>query len=137
MKIAVIDASFVLRALLSSESNATVVFKKIFKDQENKKIKIYSTSLMPLEIANGLRFSLKDRNLAEKIFSKFSLLNIEYFILNSQHIQNILSMSSDLDATVYDTSYHFLAKLLDGEFYTCDKEYFRKAEKEGNIILLK
>jgi len=137
MKNIIIDASFILQTLLSPESNVAIVSKKIFKDQKSKRIKIYSTSFMPLEIANGLRFSFKEQKLAEEIFSKFALLKIEYFALNSQQIQTMLSMSYNLKTTVYDTSYHFLAKLLGGVFYTCDKEYFQKAKKEGNIILVK
>ncbi len=137
MKNIIIDASFVLGALLSSEGKAADVFRKIFNEQESKKTKIYSTSFLPLETANGLRFSLKDQNLTEEIFSKFALLKIEYFTLNNQQVQNVLSMSYNFSTTVYDTTYHFLAKLLRGEFYTCDGEYFQKAEKEGNIVLVK
>lgn len=137
MKITVIDTSFALRALLSPESNIAEVFRNIFKEQKIKKVKIYSTSFMPLETANGLRFSLKDQKLAEEIFSKFNQLEIEYFSLNSQQIQTTLSLSYSLGTTVYDTSYHLLAKLLEGDFYTCDKEYFQKAGKEGNIVLVK
>lgn len=137
MKKVIIDASFVLRALLTPESDIAKIFKNIFKEQKIQKVKVYSTSFLPYEVANGLRFSLKDQKLAEEIFSKFNQLEIEYFNLNSQQIQKILSMSYNFGATVYDTSYHFLAKLIEGDFYTCDREYFLKAEKEGNIFLIK
>lgn len=137
MKKVIIDASFVLRALLTPKSNIAEIFRNIFKEQKKRKIKVYSTSFLPYEVANGLRFSLKDQKLAEEIFSKFNQLEIEYFSLNSRQIQKTLSLSYNFGATVYDTSYHILAKLLEGEFYTCDKEYFLKAEKEGNIFLVK
>jgi len=42
-------------------------------------------------------------------------------------------MAYFLKASFYDTSYHFLAKLLKGDFITCDTEYFKKAKKLGNI----
>ncbi|MEI6533141.1 MAG: hypothetical protein WCO06_04855 [Candidatus Roizmanbacteria bacterium] len=32
--------------------------------------------------------------------------------------------------------YHYLAKLIDGEFITFNRDYFKKAEREGNIVLL-
>lgn len=137
MKTVVIDASFVLRALLSPESNIAKILRNFFKEQKIQKVKIYSTSFILYEVANGLRFSLKDQKLAGKIFSKFNQLGIEYFNLKGQQIQTILSMSYNFGATVYDASYHFLAKLLGGDFYTCDREYFQRAEKEGNIVLVK
>ena len=136
MKKVIIDASFVLRALLTPESNIAEVFRNIFKEQKIQKIKIYSTSFLSYEVANGLRFSVKNQKIAEEIFSKFNQLEVDCFDLNGQQIKTILSMSYNFGATVYDTSYHFLAKLLEGDFYTCDKEYFLKAEKEGNIFLV-
>jgi len=42
-------------------------------------------------------------------------------------------MAYFLKTSFYDTSYHFLAKLLKRDFITCDTEYFKKAEKLGNI----
>lgn len=137
MKKVIIDTSFVLRALLDTKSNIAEIFRNIFKEQKVQKVKIYSTSFLSYEVANGLRFSLKDQKLAEEIFSKFNQLEIKYFNLNSRQIQTILSKSYNFGTTVYDTSYHILAKLLEGDFYTCDKEYFLKAEKEGNIFLVK
>jgi len=38
-----------------------------------------------------------------------------------------------LKASFYDTSYHVLAKLLKGDFITCDIEYFKKAKELGKI----
>lgn len=136
MKRIIIDASFVLRALLNPKSNIAEILRNFFKEQKIQKVKVYSTSFLPYEVANGLRFSLKDQKLAEEIFLKFNQLEIEYFNLNSQQIQTTLSLSYNFGTTVYDTSYHILAKLLEGEFYTCDKEYFMKAKSEGNIELI-
>lgn len=137
MRIVVIDASFVLCSILSPETKTALSLKELFKKQKAGEGKIYSPSFMPIEVSNGLRFTIKDKNLAEEIFVRFSLLPIEFFSLDLKQTQQVLSMAYVLGTTVYDTAYHLLAKLLGGEFYTCDSEYFQKAQKKGNIILFK
>ncbi|PIQ69970.1 hypothetical protein COS55_02950 [Candidatus Shapirobacteria bacterium CG03_land_8_20_14_0_80_40_19] len=137
MKNYIVDASFVVKALLSEKSSVVEQFEKILKEQENKKAKVCSYSLLPIEVANALRFSLKDKEAVEEAFEKFSLLDIECLTLNISQIKSALQWSHELGTTVYDTAYHSLAKLLDGDFYTCDREYFQKAGKEGNIVLIK
>lgn len=137
MKNYIVDASFVVKALLSEKSSVVEKFEKILREQEKKKARVYSYSLLPIEVANALRFTLRGEKVAEEIFEKFSLLNIECLTLKFSQIKSALQLSYILGTTVYDTGYHLLAKTLDGSFYTCDKEYFLKAEKEGNIFLVK
>ena len=65
MKKYIIDASVILTFLLNENSNVKKEFPQILKQVKNKKTKFYSTSLLPLEIGNGLRFLLKDQDLAK------------------------------------------------------------------------
>jgi hypothetical protein len=67
---------------------------------------------------------------------KFSQLPIEFFSFKANHIKEILKLAYRFQTTVYDTAYHFLAKLLDGVFFTSDKDYFKKAKNLGSIVLV-
>lgn len=51
-------------------------------------------------------------------------------------IKGVLELAYDLGTTVYDASYHYLARFLDAVFLTCDKEYYEKAKNIGNIELI-
>lgn len=136
MRSIVIDASFVLRAILSEKSQPALEFKKIFKDQKKGKVKIYAPSFILLEVANGFRFSLKEPALAEEAFIGFSLLPIEYFNYKPNQIQEILKFSFEQGTTVYDSAYHLLARLIGGMFYTCDAEYFQKVGKSPDLFFV-
>lgn len=135
MKIYVLDASVVLTFLLSKSRLAEKEFIKILKQARVGKAKLYSSYLLPLEVGNGLRYSLSDEVLADEVFQKFLNLPIEFFVFSSPHYSKILQLSYFFQTSFYDTSYHFLAKLLKGDFVTCDVEYFKKAKKLGNIKL--
>ncbi len=132
----VLDASVVLNFLLGQNAATERNFMTILKEVENKKAKLFSTHLLPLEIGNGLRYSLGDEKLADEVLQKFLDLPIEFFVLKPAHFLKILQMAYFLKASFYDTSYHFLAKLLKGDFVTSDDNYFKKAKKLGNIKLL-
>jgi len=67
---------------------------------------------------------------------KFLKLPIEFFGFSEVHYIKILNLSYQFGTSFYDTSYHFLAKLLKGVFLTADKDYFKKARGFGCIKLL-
>ncbi len=136
MKIYVIDASILLCGLLNEKENIADKLQNLFKQVEKKHLQIYSSFLLPLEVANGLRYSITDKNLSQKTFTKFGALPIFYFSFKPEHVQKALDLSYDLKTSVYDTSYHVLAKLLQGTFLTCDKQYYLKAKDFGSTELL-
>ena len=131
----ILDASLILTFLLGEKKDLEKKFIKILRQTEDKRAKLYSSHLLPLEMGNGLRYTLKDEVLASEVLEKFLKLPIEFFIFSPAHYKKILQMSYVLQTSFYDASYHFLANLLDGTFLTCDKEYFKKAEKLGKIKL--
>lgn len=53
----VLGAFAVLNFLLGQSALAERNFMTILKEGENKKAKLFSTHLLPLEIGNGLRYS--------------------------------------------------------------------------------
>jgi predicted nucleic acid-binding protein len=136
MKTYIIDASFILSSLFLSKEHITRKLKTILQEQEKREAEIYTTDYFLLEVANGLRFSLKDACLTLEVWDKISLLPLKYFSFNKTHIKEILTHSYDFKTTVYDTSYHYLAKLLSGTFLTCDKNYYQNAKSWDNIELV-
>lgn len=136
MKRFILDASVVLTFLSEKRVSIAKEFEKILKDAKDGKARLYSTYLLPLEIGNGLRFSLKDEELACQSFKKILNLPIELIALSSSQLTKILKLSFQFKTSFYDTSYHFLARVLKGTFLTCDSNYFKKAKEFGNIKLL-
>lgn len=132
----ILDASVILTFLLGKNLLFEKKFIRILKMVKNNKVKLYSSYLLPLEVGNGLRYSIKDKRLSEKGLQNFLNLPIEFFTLSPAHYLKILILSYLFKSSFYDASYHFLAKLLKGTFLTCDSEYFQKAKKFGNIKLL-
>jgi len=136
MKIYVLDASVIINFLLEKNALLEKKFVKILKQVKSGKTKLYSSYLLSLEVGNGLRYSLKDKTLASEAFQKFLDLPINFFIFTPAHYSKILKLSYLFNTSFYDISYHFLAKLLNGVFLTCDNKYFKKAKSFKNIELL-
>lgn len=136
MKVYVLDASVVLTFLLGKNSSIKKEFIRVFNQVKKGRVKLYSSYLLPLEVGNGLRYSLGDEELAAGVLEKFLKLPIEFFVFSETHYTKILNLSYQLDTSFYDTSYHFLAKLLKGIFLTADKDYFEKAKRLGNMKVL-
>ncbi len=133
MKKYVIDASIVLKSLLSKDSNVAKKFEKLLTEVKEGQAEVISHSLINLEVANGLRFTLKDKELALEIFKTFQQLPHRVPNLTKAQHEKILDLSYHHGTTVYDTSYHILAKSHGATFLTSDKEYFKKANKLGSI----
>jgi len=91
--------------------------------------------LLPFEVANALRFNIKDPTLAIKTYEVFSRLPIDITPLSAGQLGEALVASYRFATTLYDTSYHLLAKLMGATFITCDREYFKKADSWGSIEL--
>jgi len=136
MKIYVLDASVVLAFLLEQAPSFEKDFIESLKQAKSGKVELYSSYLLPLEVGNGLRFSLQDQKLADEALEKFLNLPIKFFVFNPAHYLRILQLAYLLGTSFYDTSYHFLATLLKGVFLTCDRGYFQKAKRLGNIKLV-
>lgn len=136
MKRYIIDASVLLTAILGKNKKIATWVKGIFSEATNKKAELYSSSFLALEFANGIRFSLKDHTEAVSVYDKFVKLPLKLFSFNQEQIKEVLKLSYQLKTTVYDTSYHYLAKLLGGTFITCDKQYYQKARKLEDVLLL-
>jgi len=132
----ILDASVVVRYLLSSSEEAAKRLPLLLRGVKDSKFKLYSSFLLSLEVCNSLRFSLADKQKLETVLSKLFKLPIKYLKLTNAQLAEATSLSYDLGTTVYDTSYHVLAKAHNAIFLTCDEDYYKKAKSLGDIELL-
>jgi len=130
------DASVILSYLLGETPGRVDKIKRLVEQSGRKKIKLLSSTLLPLEVANGLRFSLKDEPLAILALETFLKLPIDYLPFTQAQHHEILTLAYQLGTTVYDTSYHVLAKAHQATFITCYQEYFQKAKVLEHIELI-
>ena len=131
-----LDASVVVRYLLSSSEEVAKRLPLLLRGVRDSKFKLYSSFLLSLEVCNSLRFSLADKQKLETVLSKLFKLPIKYLKLTNAQLAEAASLSYDLGTTVYDTSYHILAKAHNAIFLTCDEDYYKKAKSLGEIELL-
>lgn len=129
----ILDASVVVRYLLSSSEEVAKRLPLLLRGVKDSKFKLYSSFLLSLEVCNSLRFSLVDKQKLETVLSKLFKLPIKYLKLTNAQLSEAASLSYDLGTTVYDTSYHILAKAHNAIFLTCDEDYYKKAKNLGDI----
>lgn len=135
MEIIVLDASVILGFLLGESSSVVKGVKTVFQKAKFGKTKIYGSLLLPLEVSNALKNKLIPEETA-KTYARFKKLAVIYQSFTHEDLEEIIKSSYQFGTTVYDTSYHYLAKMLDGTFITCDRNYFSKAKSWGNIKLI-
>ena len=136
MKKYVVDASVVLTGILENQKTVVDEVREYFVQAEGNKLELYSSSFLKMEVCNGLRFNEKDLSKSTKLLSVFFKLPIKFIDFNHALYEESLSTSYKLNATVYDTSYHILAKAHNAVFLTCDEEYYKKAKGLGDIELI-
>ena len=132
----VVDASVVVKALLKESEKVTKKFEKILALAESGGVLLLSHSLLPLEVANALRFSQNPEEVIRDLYKVYLTLPIESVELTGALKEEILAESYRFKTTVYDTSYHILAKAYGAVFLTSDREYFKKAKALGDIELV-
>ncbi len=133
----VVDASFVVKSILKSDTTVENRLRDLLQQPKNKKIELISSKLLNIEIANALRFSIKDPKQSVSVFNDFMRLPLKTYILTKSQLKETISKSYELGTTVYDTSYHILAKAFNAKFLTCDEKYYIKAKILGDIELIK
>jgi predicted nucleic acid-binding protein len=133
MKDYVIDACVVLSMILKEDKKATAFCQNLIMETEKNKARLWSTFFFRHEVANGLRYSNKDKREVLEIWEKFMKLPITCIELERNFLGSVANLSRKLDISIYDTSYHYLALILNGTFLTRDREYYQKAKRLRNI----
>ena len=136
MNVYVVDASIVLQTSLNESESVKIFFGKLLKDAEQDKIILISSKLLPIEVANGLRYGIKDKEELIDTFRDFLKTPIKTLVLTNVQKEKTLEIAFDLGTTVYDTSYHVLAKAHNAVLLTCDQEYYKRAKELGDIELI-
>ena len=131
----IFDASIVINSLTSPDKKFYREIKKILKRAKQNKDSIWAPDIFLYEVANGLRFAGLPEEKLIKFWRKFSRLPIQYFNLGPEKFSMILKMANRFNTTVYDSSYHYLAILLEGVFYTKDRQYYKRVKELGSIKL--
>lgn len=132
----VLDASILIKIILpeGSEENIKQALS-LFEKFSKKKLTIILPSFWSYEVGNILTRKLSEDLFEEKF--KF-LLNQPFQIYSFNILENITigKFAKLYKASFYDASYHLLAKFTDSIFITADRKYFKKFERDKNIILL-
>lgn len=136
MKMYLIDASIVLKSILKEDNSVAKKIGVILEGAMEGSIEVISSKFLILEVANGIRFGEKDAISAKKYLEAFLKLPIKYLSCSREQYKKALEVSYNLGTTVYDTSYHILAKSRNAIFLTCDEDYFSKAKGLGGIELV-
>jgi predicted nucleic acid-binding protein len=134
----VIDASVVLQFILQEGPIDQLWLSEALRQQERQPNQqfLFSTSLLPLEVANALRFNLPSQKQMHKAISRFNELPLTILPLSAQLVEDSLLMAHRLGTTVYDTSYHILALERGAVFVTADGDYYKKAQELGSVELV-
>lgn len=115
-----VDASFILAYLLPDEK---LPDEKIFIQHNAGRIQFISTYLLPFEVLNSLKFSLKQKRinkfLAEGLSRKFFELEIELLPVK---FESVFNLANKKNLTVYDAGYLWLAKNKKVQLKTLDKQ---------------
>lgn len=133
----VVDASVILKTILQEDATVSDKFNVILQEVKSKKAELYSIKFLKTEVANGIRFGERDKDLGFKYYDIFLSLPIKCVTLSKSQHKGCLPLSYELGTTVYDTSYHVLAKAQNAIFLTCDEDYYKKAKDLGGIELIK
>lgn len=133
MNLAVPDASLILQYFLEPDSKQAAAFDRMLRKAGSGTLGFIAPHLLTLEVANGLRFSQATASETRRFLDALFAIPIEYAPLGLSAHHNIASWASELNATVYDVSYHMLAWQLGATFVTCDHKYYQRAQSKGYI----
>ena len=134
------DASVIAKWVLPGEPFQEKALK-LKEDHVSGAVELFAPSFIVLEVANALwraarlnRISVGDIKEALKALNN---MGVELHELNWAQAAQALSVACDLDLTVYDTSYVFLADELRLPLITADKTLYETARKKVRILHLK
>lgn len=131
----IVDTS-VLMKIVFVEENSDIA-NKVFELNKAMQLTLLATPLIFFEFLNVLSNRLKNKNLVEKILKKFFSLNIGIIDAKYGYLEKgIRAACENKQVSYYDSSYHALAKDLNGIFLTADEKYYNAMKNEGNIALL-
>ena len=125
---AVVDASFVVSFLLPDESLETVT--EVFYKNTEGNLTLISTTLLPYEVLNSLKFAFLRRRisklLADKLARDFFKLLVD---LEAVNFTEVFKLSLEKNITIYDASYLYLSLENKAPLLTLDRKLKRISRK--------
>ena len=143
-RVFVLDASVAGKWYLNDEDLIEQA-EKLLKDFLLKKIELHAPVLLKYEIAQVLykaqRFSRRIRSKdCQDAYKSFCALPIIYHSLDIKMMQEILNFAISFNKSFYDSCYIYLAKKLNCQWITDDREYEKRLPRnfpKERILMLK
>ena len=114
---------------------------KLKEDHVSGALDLFAPSIIVQEVSNALWRAIRLNRIseadAEEALRALNDIRIELHKLNWAQSAQALSIACDLDLTVYDTSYVFLANELKVPLITADKTLYETARKQFRILHIK
>ncbi|MBI2611820.1 type II toxin-antitoxin system VapC family toxin [Candidatus Gottesmanbacteria bacterium] len=135
MKTYVIDASVALKWISSEKEEELISAQKLYQNLKDGNLSIYTPTFLLVETANIL---LKKKKLTKKEVGEYInvILNcgINFIDFNYLKINDLLDITSEYDVTTYDGLYLLLAKEMNCQLVSTDRELIEIA---GIVLDLK
>lgn len=131
----IIDTSVVIKSLVDEENSEFV--RDLIHLHESKELTLLSTPLLLFEFLNALTRVFKDETKVELALKEFFKIGISLISPRYGYLEKGIGPAcKNSQISFYDSSYHSLAKEMNGIFLTADRKYFEKMKRDGHIALL-
>lgn len=136
----VVDASVIAKWVLPGEPYQEKALR-LKEDHVSEVTELSAPSVIVQEVANALWRATKLKRISEadakEALKALNDMRIELHELDWAQTAQALSIACDLDLTIYDTSYVFLANELRVPLITADKTLYETAKKRFKILHIK
>ena len=126
-KVIIADASVIVKWFVQERFTEEAL--KIRDDYRRRLVDIRSTSLLPFEVLNALRYNPElGQKEIEKAGNALSRYNMALYPLIDGYLGLCAEVAFKYGITLYDASYVALSLTLDRELYTADEKLIRKVQ---------
>ncbi len=130
----IVDTSVLIKNFIKEEDSDFV--DELISLHQRKELTLLSTPLLQFEFFNVLSNKFKDKARVRQSLKRFLSFGIGIIDAKYGYLEKAIENACEARVSYYDSSYHALAKDMDGVFLTADKKYFDITENQGNILLL-
>jgi predicted nucleic acid-binding protein len=131
----IIDNSVLLKTVFEEEDSSFV--RQIVALHMEKQLTLLAPPVLYFEFLNALSKNIKDTEQVKLTLKKYFKFGIAIIDATYGYLEEgIKAACENKDVSYYDSSYHSLAKDMNGIFLTADKKYYDVMKNEGHIALL-
>lgn len=136
MKRYVADASFLLEAVTVSHSVSARELTCMLEEEESNKLEMWAPGILWYEVANFFTKPKLSFEQSAFFIEQLNALPIRTVQCTARDFLQITHLAREVEASIYDAAYHFLALENEATFLTLDKKYFAKAKGLGSVRLV-